>query len=372
MQTGISLERQVAKGTTVSLTYLNSRGEHQLFIRNINAPACSNTSGTLTACSPANGGVRPLAGTYGGANVFAYDSSGIFRQNQLIANMRVSIGSRVSLFGFYSLNFADSDLGSASYSPTISSAPGGGFSSGGAGSSPGFLSDPYDPMADYGRATFDVRHRAVLGGSISMPYGFRFNPFMLVTSGRPFNITLGQDVNGDSVFNDRPAFAAPGTGGKVTSFGTFNTGAPLPGQAIVPINYGTGSASFTLNLRVSKSLGFGPKLDRASAVGVSGGPGGPGGPGGGPGGRGGGGLGPRGLAGGGGPRGGPFGAAPATRRYNLTFSASARNVLNHVNYATPVGNVNSQSFGQPIALMGPPFSSGSANRRIDLQMLFVF
>jgi len=360
MQTGFSVERQVAKGATVTLTYLNSRGEHQLFIRDINAPNAS--------------GVRPLAGTYGNANVFAYDSSGIFRQNQLIANMRVSVGSRLSLFGFYSLNFANSDLGSASYSPTLSSAPGGGFSSGGAGSSPGFLSDSFDPMADYGRATFDVRHRAVLGGNIAMPYGFRLNPFMLVTSGRPFDITLGQDLNGDSIFNDRPAFAAPGTGGKVTPFGTFNTGVPLPGQTIVPINSGTGTASFTLNLRLSKGFGFGPKLDRASAADVSGGPGGPGGPGGrgGAGGPGGGGLGPRGLSGGGGPRGGPFGAAPATRRYNLTFTVAARNVLNHPNLATPVGNLSSPLFGQSNALMGPPFSSGSANRRIDLQMLFNF
>ena len=357
MQTGFSVERQVAKGATVTLTYLNSRGEHQLFIRDINAPNAS--------------GVRPLAGTYGNANVFAYDSSGIFRQNQLIANMRVSVGSRLSLFGFYSLNFANSDLGSASYSPTLSSAPGGGFSSGGAGSSPGFLSDSFDPMADYGRATFDVRHRAVLGGNIAMPYGFRLNPFMLVTSGRPFDITLGQDLNGDSIFNDRPAFSAPGTGGKVTPFGTFNTGVPLPGQTIVPINSGTGTASFTLNLRLSKSFGFGPKLDRASAADVSGGPGGPGGRGG-AGGPGGGGLGPRGLSGGGGPRGGPFGAAPATRRYNLTFTVAARNVLNHPNLAMPVGNLNSPLFGQSNALMGPPFSSGSANRRIDLQMLFNF
>ncbi len=358
MQTGLSLERQLTKGTTVSLTYLNSRGEHQLFLRDINALNAS--------------GVRPLAGTYGNANVFDYDSSGIFRQNQLIANMRVSVGSRVSLFGFYSLNFANSDLGAQGYSPTVG-APGGGFSSGGTGSSPGFLSNPTDPMADYGRATFDVRHRAVLGGTLSMPYGFRLNPFMLVTSGRPFNITTGQaDPNGDSLFIERPAFAAAGSGVK-TPYGTFSPGVPASGQAIVPINYGTGPASFTLNLRLSKSFGFGPKLDQASAGGVPSGPGGPGGPGGPPhGGRGGGGLGPRGLSGGGGPRGGPFGAAPATRRYNLTFTASARNVLNHANYATPVGNLSSPLFGQSNALMGAPFSSGAANRRIDLQALFSF
>ena len=49
---------------------------------------------------------------------------------------------------------------------------------------------------------------------------------------------------------------------------------------------------------------------------------------------------------------------------------SVRNLLNNVNYATPVGNLDSPIFGQPNALAGPPFSSGSANRRIDLQMLF--
>jgi hypothetical protein len=372
MQTGISLERQVTKRATVSLTYLNSRGEHQLFLRDLNAFACPGANGTLTSCSPAQGGVRPLANIYGNANVFAYDSSGIFRQNQLITNARVSMGSRLSLFGFYSLNFAKSDLGSAGYSPT-SSAPGGGFMSGGALSSPGFLSDPYDPMVDYGRATFDVHQRAVLGGNITMPYGFRVNPFMLVTSGRPYNITLGQpDTNGDSLFLERPTFATGTASSGCTISHGFNT---VPssscGATIIPINYGTGSAAFTLNLRVSKSFGFGPKLGGASAAGGPDGPGGPPHGGRGGAGAGGGGLGPRGLSGGG-RGGGPFGAPPATRRYNLTITAAARNLFNHPNLASPVGNLNSPIYGQSNALLGPPFSSGSANRRIDLQALFSF
>jgi hypothetical protein len=37
-----------------------------------------------------------------------------------------------------------------------------------------------------------------------------------------------------------------------------------------------------------------------------------------------------------------------------------------------VGNLNSPAFGQSNALLGPPFSSSSANRRIDLQALFSF
>jgi hypothetical protein len=56
----------------------------------------------------------------------------------------------------------------------------------------------------------------------------------------------------------------------------------------------------------------------------------------------------------------------------LTFSVSARNLLNNVNYAPPIGNLSSPLFGTSNALAGAPFSSGSASRRIDLQMLFSF
>jgi hypothetical protein len=56
----------------------------------------------------------------------------------------------------------------------------------------------------------------------------------------------------------------------------------------------------------------------------------------------------------------------------VTFSVSARNLLNNVNYAAPVGVLNSPLFGEPNALAGGPFSSGSANRSVDLQTLFTF
>ena len=220
-----------------------------------------------------------------------------------------------------------------------------------------------------GRAAFDVRNRVFVGGTISLPYAFRLSPFIIADSGTPFDIVVGQDLNGDSIFNDRPALAStPGPGGKiyVTPYGTFNT-VPLPGQAIAPINYGSGPPLFTLNLRLSKTFGLGPKLEKGASSGpTGGGPGGGGGRGGGPGG-----LGGRGLTGGGG--GNPFTFGNETnRKYNLTFSVSARNLLNNVNYATPIGVLGSQYFGISNALAPAPFSSGSANRRIDLQMLFSF
>jgi len=60
------------------------------------------------------------------------------------------------------------------------------------------------------------------------------------------------------------------------------------------------------------------------------------------------------------------------RRYSLTLGVSARNVFNKVNLANPSGILGSSFFDLPNALQGGPFSSGSANRRIDLQATFAF
>lgn len=354
MEAAVSVERQVTKNATVSLTYLNSRGVHQLLLRNANAPL----PGTYDPNVP-NSGIRPFGGN---TNIYQYNSGGVFEQNQLIANFRVSVGQKLSLFGFYSLNYANSDLGSGG-PLSVSSSGGegfGGFFGGGGGGSPQFVMNSYDPMEDYGRAAFDVRNRVFVGGTVSLPYALRLSPFIIANSGEPFNIIVGQDLNGDSIFNDRPALASTaGPGGQVyyTPYGTFNS-VPIPGQTITPINYGNSSALFSLNLRLSKTIGLGPKVEGRGAGHMGGGPHGHGG-----------GLGGRGLSGGGGPF--IFGGE-TNHKYNLTFSVSARNLLNNVNYAPPVGLLGSNLFGTSNALAGPPFSSGSAVRRIDLQMLFSF
>jgi hypothetical protein len=357
MQSAIGIERQVAKSTTVAVTYINSYGQHQLFLRNANAP--------LPGTYPP--GIRPFGST---DNIYQYDSEGIFRQNQLIANFRTNLGSKLSLFGFYMLNYANSDLGAGSGS-------GGGFGSSGGGStlSANFLSNSYDPMADYGRSTFDVHHRVVVGGTVSMPYAIRLNPFVIVSSGQPYNVIVGQDLNGDSIFNDRPALASTATCSVVqiasslacTQLGTFSL-APTAGQQRIPINIGTGPALFTMNLRLSKTFGFGREVGAGQGPRSGHGEGGGGGRGGFPGG----GLGGRGLSGSGGP-GGPFSAGATTNRhYNLTFSVAARNILNRINLAPPVGNLSSPLFGESNALAGGPYSFGAATRRIDLQILFSF
>ena len=340
IQVAASIERQVTKAATVSLTYLNSRGEHAFYLDNVNAPAP-----WLSGNTPPND--RPLGTS---ENIYQYQSGGIFRQNQLIVNTRVSAGKWLSLFGFYTLSYANSNAASGG-------AAGGFFASGGT-SSASFVTNQFDPMADYGRAAFDVRHRAFIGGNVSMPYGFSLFPFVIINSGAPYNITTGQDNNGDSLFNDRPWLASTNQGFDCKSRNDFSTTTTSFGLA--PVNSCTGPGNMTVNLRLSKTFGFGRETKGGGGGGGFGGRGGPRG----------GGLGPRGLSGGGG---NPFAFGSTTnRRYNLTFSISARNLLNTFNPGNPVANLSSPLFGQTLSTGGGPFASASANRRVDLQVRFSF
>ncbi len=342
MQGAVSLERQLSKSMNMAVTYIHSQGVHALLIRNINAPL----PGTYNPADPTSG-IRPL-GNIG--NVDQFESDGIFKQNQLIANFNVRMGTRLSLFGWYVLNYADSDTAGTS----------------------SFPANQYDLAADYGRAAFDVRQRFFFAGTVSLPYGFRLSPFLMASSGTPFNITIGQDLNGDSIFNDRPSLATSATLPQnlvVTKYGSFDI-APAATATIIPPNIGTGPSQFTVNLRVSKTFGFGKKQDATNGNGRGGRQGSFGGPVGGTGGGGGGGG--RGGGGGGGGMGGFGGGGDSGHRYSLTLSASGRNIFNRVNLAPPVGNLSSPLFGESNALAGGIFSSASANRRIDLVATFSF
>ncbi|MGA8234707.1 MAG: carboxypeptidase regulatory-like domain-containing protein [Candidatus Acidiferrales bacterium] len=349
LQTAVTLERQVNKTTTASVSYLNSHGFDQLLTNNINTPL----PGTFIVGSP----VYPLG--YPG-NVYQFESAANFRQNQMIAQINYRAGSRVSLHGYYTLGYADSDTAG----PTS------------------FPSNPFDIREDWGRASFDVRQRVFLAGSISLPHNIALYPFLLAASGTPYSLTISRDLIGSSQFNQRPAFASSisyPADVVVTRFGTFDA-IPQPGETIVPINSLTGPPKFSMNLRVSKTWGFGVETSRPGAGSQQGG-----GPGGGPGG----GRGPGG--GGGGGRGGGFGGGPGgfgggattNRRYSLTLSVQARNLFNFENLDQPSGVLTAPDspgetasvpyfFGKSNGLAGGAFSSASASRLIYLQLGFTF
>lgn len=357
----IGFDRQLPFKISLSMNYAYTRGTHQLMSRNINAPL----QGTYNPAIPGSG-VRPYGAAAG--DIYQYESAGIFKQNQLIANVQARLSPKYTLFGFYTYGHASSNTDGAG----------------------GFPSNQYDYSSDYGRAAFDVRHRAFIGGSIMAPGKIQFNPFIIMSSAPPFNITIGRDLNGDGQFTDRPAFATDLSRPSVirTQWGNFDIN-PVAGQTIIPRNYGTAHPNYSANLRVSRSWGFGERKT-AQADSPFGGFGGPGGPGGGGGGgpRGGGGPGgggpPPGM-GGGGPGGmrGMFGGGGAgNKRFVLTASASARNALNIVNLAPPSGNLTSPTFGVSTSTGGGGFGGpggggpggggAAGNRRIEFSLRLAF
>ena len=333
IETSLSVERQLVRNVTLSVSYIGARTLHVLRSRNINAPI---------------NGVRPLANV---GNIFQYESSGRFNQNQLVVNFNNRLSRKFSIFSAYVLNYANGDTDGANTFPA----------------------NQYDLSSEYGRSAVDVRHRLSLGGSINaLPWRIRLNPFLNWNSGRPFNITTGRDQNGDTLFTDRPAFATdPSQPGIIaTRYGLFNPN-PLPGQAIIPRNFADGPSFFSINLRISKAIGFGPEMT-TTARGAGAGGGGRGGRGGG---GGGGGRGGRGGGGGGGFGGGGDGES-TSRRYNLTLSANIQNLLNHTNPGQPIGNLSSPVFGLSNTSAGGFGAGGgnvsAGNRRIELQARFSF
>jgi len=106
-----------------------------------------------------------------------------------------------------------------------------------------FPSNQTNPGFDYGRATFDVHNRFLLGGNIQAPYGISISPMMVADSGSPFNITIGEDINGDNQYNDRPALAtSSSTSTLKTTYGTFDLN-PAWNQNRIAYNSGSASRS---------------------------------------------------------------------------------------------------------------------------------
>lgn len=283
VQSAVTVERQLPKNSTAAFTYTNSFGQ-RLF-----------RSEVLT------GSANP---------VFLMTSNGRYNQNQLIANINSKVNPAVSLFGYYVFNRARSDTD--------------GFGT--------FPANPRDFAGEYGPAASDVRHRVLIGGTVSLRWNIRLNPLLTAQTGSPFNITTGEDTYGTTLFNARPV---------------------VDGRMLTR-NSGRGPGSVLFNLKFSKTWGFGPEKG-GGAAGASATPTGFGVP-----------QGNRGL----------FSQASGSRKYNVIAAMSGRNLLNHNNPGPIVGNIKSPLFGRANQIAGTPNGEGfletASNRRLELQLRFTW
>jgi hypothetical protein len=192
--------------TTIAITYANTHGLHML-----------------------RSEARP-------GPVFVMESSGLFNQNQLITYVNSRINKDASLSASYVLNRAMSNTD-------------------GLGT---FPAKPNDFTGEYGAAATDVRHRATLTGSINTKWKVRFSPFVVVESTPPFDITVGRDLYGTTLFNGRPGIPTdPSKPGLIqTRYGLLDPN-PTPDERTLRRNFGRGRGSLTVNLRVAKTIEFG-------------------------------------------------------------------------------------------------------------------
>jgi hypothetical protein len=183
--------------------------------------------------------VRPFGGTQ---NLYEFESEGIQKTHIIYFNSRLNLGSRIVAFLSYRINHTDQDY----TGPTT------------------FASNSYNLAQDYGRAPQPTQ-QLFAGGSVQLPFGIGSNLFSPRRGGTPFNITTGTDLNGDSIFNDRPAFATAPTANSVlynTRFGSFDAN-PQPGEKTIPINYGNSPNFAFLDLSVNRTFKFGILKTRA-------------------------------------------------------------------------------------------------------------
>ena len=344
---GTQVERQLPRNITMFVGFFNLRIVHVIRARDVNAPL----PGTITELTP--NGIRPDP-TKG--EIYRYEASGQFNQRQFFIGFNSRLSRTFQVNGNYSLSKTTNDTD-------------------GQGSAL-FPMNSYDLTGEFGRSSFDIRQRFTIFGTINLPWWkLVLNPFIVANTGPGFNITTGLDRNLDRQFNERPSFAAANADCssptiRCTPFGNFNL-SPLPGETIIPRNYGQAPGAFVVNFRISRAFAFGvinhgnaaaAKPAGQTAAAPAGGP----------------------AAGGGarpaavGPQGGGGGAAASEKRYTLNVSINFQNILNHVNLGTPVGNLSSPSFGESVNLggafggFGAPGSTGAGNRRIYAQVRLNF
>lgn len=192
-QGSVQLEREIARGLSVTAAYQALRGSKIIMSRNVNVP-------TLTAAQAAALGVANLGRpnpNFG--NISRYGSLGRSRYDGLTVSGRAALASWGHTRVSYTLGKAFDDAGNA------------------------FFSSPQDNFNihdDWGPSDNDQRHRLVVSGVLETPdsssilglRGLQLAWLFTYGSPQPFNIQTGGDRNNDTNVNDRPAGVARNSG----------------------------------------------------------------------------------------------------------------------------------------------------------------
>lgn len=167
-QYGVSVDRQLRKGTTLAISYVGSRGIDMFRSRDINAPPPPLY---IVRPDPAFGVFREI------------ESNGRQRANSIQFTLR----GRVTRFFDGSVQYA---LSSAKNDTSgINSLP----------------ANSYDLASEWGRADFDQRHRFDLLGRVATGKLANIGVALSLYSGRPYSLRTGRDDFNSGQASARPA-----------------------------------------------------------------------------------------------------------------------------------------------------------------------
>ena len=318
----LKVEQQLSPNTSLAVSYIGSHGYHELLSVDANLPAgticpaspCPATYPAGTFYYPAN---APLANN-AVWNTTHWFSQGISSYNGLEVDVNHRLTHGLQFRGVYTFSKAFDDGDNMNTSVATNS--------------PAFVANPLRPKDDYGRASFDIRHAAVINATYDLPFSRKASTWLMalfarwqisaietLQSGLPFTPQLSYNPSNDGDTRNpvRPSIT-PNYPGRVIQGGPnqyFNPSAflqPLPGtygNAGRNILRGPGIAETDVSL--AKKFSF-------------------------------------------------------SERLNLQFRAEIFNLLNHTNFNTPNPVVYTSATGSPSPTAGVITATSTTSRQIQL------
>ena len=321
----LKIERELFSGTTLGVGYVGSHGYHELLSLDANLP--TPTICPATPC-PAGYPVGTLYYSSGAAlrnnavwNTTHWFSEGISAYNGLEVDLNHRFRKGLQFRGVYT------------FSKTLDD--GDNLNTSVATNSPAFLENPLHPMADYGRASFDVRHSGVIQASYDLPFGrspnaqgswrkallanWQVSAIVTLQSGLPFTPQLSYNPSNDGDTRNpvRPSWNPNFTGKVITGAADqyFN---PLTFLQPLPGTYGD----------VGRNILQGPSLKQFDLALVK--------------------------------------RWTVSERSTLQFRSEFFNLLNHTNLNTPNPVVYAAAIGDPSPTAGLITSTTTTSRQIQL------
>jgi hypothetical protein len=243
----VAIQQQVASTWSIEAAYVGSRGRNLLAARDVNQAAPSP--------QPLNLRPNPFF-----SDIMLLESRSTSEYDALLLTSERRVSGGLSLLASYTLSRTNDDAS-------------GFFSSAG---DPNFPQDSNNPGAEWGRSSFDLRHRLSAGLIYDVPFtgnvwsrDWQFSGIVTLQSGRPFTVALQPDLDNSNTgraslgfgFNDRPNVSGDATVSDPTPARWFNTSAfslpPFGSFGSTGRNTLEGPGYANVNLAVIKMLPLG-------------------------------------------------------------------------------------------------------------------